>query len=69
LPVLTPYRLGLLVLLVVVATTPFWAPLGLRRLDRFNVERVEVVGTRIMAPHENFSPGWAASALCTDRPC
>ncbi len=49
---LTPRRVVLLVLLVVVATTSFWAPLGLRRLDRFNVERVEVVGTRIMAPHE-----------------
>ncbi len=49
---LTPYRVGLLVLLVILTTTPFWAPLGLRRLERFKVERVEVVGTRILAPHE-----------------
>jgi cell division protein FtsQ len=51
-PVLTPHRAALFVLLAVAATTPFWAPLGLRRLDRFGVDRVEVVGTHILAPHE-----------------
>lgn len=49
---LTPRRKALLVLLVVATTAPFWAPFGLRRLDRFEVERVEVVGTGILAPHE-----------------
>jgi cell division protein FtsQ len=60
--VLTPGRIVLLVLLVAATAAPFWAPLGLRYLDRFNVERVEVVGTRILAPHEvlaisGISPG------------
>ena len=49
---LTSRRIILLVLLVVAVAAPFWAPLGLQRLDRFSVDRVEVVGTRILAPHE-----------------
>lgn len=45
-------QLLLPVVLVLAAATPLWVPLALGRLDRFAVERVEVVGTRILAPHE-----------------
>lgn len=39
-------------LLVALATAPLWGPRVLQRVDWFDVERVEVSGTRLLAPHE-----------------
>lgn len=40
------------VLLFVSASSPLWGPLSLRRVSRFGVERVEISGTRMLAPHQ-----------------
>ncbi len=42
---------GVLVLL----TSPLWAPLVLRRLDFFRVRRIEIVGARYIAPSDILS--------------
>jgi cell division protein FtsQ len=34
------------------ASSPLWAPPALRRVPLFNADRVEVAGTRLLAPHE-----------------
>ncbi|CAN5723037.1 hypothetical protein BH23GEM3_BH23GEM3_16430 [soil metagenome] len=49
---LTVPRLLAGVLLPVGFATPFWGPPVLRNLDVFRVERVEVSGTHLLAPHE-----------------
>jgi cell division protein FtsQ len=41
--------------ILVVASIPFWAPLLLRRLEFFRVRRVEIVGTRYIAPTDILS--------------
>lgn len=46
-------RLALLGLLAAAAgSSPFWGPPALRRVPLFDADRVEVVGTRLLAPHE-----------------
>jgi cell division protein FtsQ len=39
-------------LLLVVLSAPVWGPRALRHLSWFDVERVEISGTRLLAPHE-----------------
>lgn len=34
------------------ASSPYWAPPALRRVPLFDADRVEVAGTRMLAPHE-----------------
>ena len=34
------------------ASSPLWGPRALRRVPMFDADRVEVVGTRLLAPHE-----------------
>jgi cell division protein FtsQ len=34
------------------ASSPFWGPPALRRVPLFDADRVEVTGTRLLAPHE-----------------
>ncbi|MBW3570653.1 MAG: FtsQ-type POTRA domain-containing protein [Gemmatimonadetes bacterium] len=48
-----PVRLALLGLVAAAAgSAPFWAPPALRRVPLFDANRVEVAGTRLLAPHE-----------------
>lgn len=49
---LTLPRLLLVALLPLALASPLWGPWAFRRLDVFRVERVEVVGTHLLAPHE-----------------
>ncbi|HEU0012906.1 MAG TPA: FtsQ-type POTRA domain-containing protein [Longimicrobium sp.] len=35
-----------------LATSPLWAPPALRRMAWFGADRIEVTGTRLLAPHE-----------------
>lgn len=39
-------------LVLVGASVPLWGPLSLRRVSHFAVRRVDVSGTRMLAPHE-----------------
>ena len=46
-------RLGALAVAgVAAAASPFWGPRVLRELSWFSVERVEISGTRLLAPHQ-----------------
>jgi cell division protein FtsQ len=46
-------RLAALGLLAAAAgSSPFWGPPALRRVPLFDADRVEVAGTRLLAPHE-----------------
>ena len=46
-------RLAALTLLAaILLASPLWAPRALRRVDWFGVERVEISGTRLLAPHQ-----------------
>ncbi|HEU4882892.1 MAG TPA: FtsQ-type POTRA domain-containing protein, partial [Longimicrobium sp.] len=46
-------RLALLGLVAAAAgSSPFWAPPALRRVPLFDADRVEVAGSRLLAPHE-----------------
>ena len=36
----------------IAATSPLWAPSALRRVSWFDAAKVEVTGTRLLAPHE-----------------
>jgi cell division protein FtsQ len=46
-------RLALIGLLAAAAgSSPFWAPPALRRVPLFDADRVEVAGSRLLAPHE-----------------
>ncbi|MDQ3389538.1 MAG: FtsQ-type POTRA domain-containing protein [Gemmatimonadota bacterium] len=47
-----PYRIAAGVLLPVMVAAPFWGPPLLARTPLFPVERVEVAGARIVAPHD-----------------
>src|SRR5688572_1377202 len=52
-PVRRKLRLaGLGALGLVVAASPFWGPRVLREIDWFRVRRVEISGTRLLAPHQ-----------------
>jgi cell division protein FtsQ len=51
-PRLTPRRALLAGIVAAAAATPFWAPPVLRQLAWFRVERVEVSGVHLLAPHE-----------------
>lgn len=50
--VFTPRRVVGVAVFAAAVAAPFWVPFGLRRIDRFSVQRVDVVGTRLLAPHE-----------------
>ena len=43
---------GIVLLLLIGGTAPLWGPLSLRRVSRFAVQRVEIAGTRMLAPHQ-----------------
>jgi cell division septal protein FtsQ len=46
-------RLGVLAVVgLAAAASPFWGPSVLRELSWFRVERVEISGTRLLAPHQ-----------------
>jgi cell division protein FtsQ len=45
-------RLVLLLLLAGAAASPWWAPAAGRRISWFGADRIEVTGTRLLAPHE-----------------
>lgn len=48
-----PLRLAAFGLLAAAAaSSPFWGPPALRRVPLFDADRVEVAGTRLLAPHE-----------------
>ncbi|HEX8692480.1 MAG TPA: FtsQ-type POTRA domain-containing protein [Longimicrobium sp.] len=47
-----PRRLALAALALAAASSPFWAPPLLRKVGWFAARRVEVSGTRLLAPHE-----------------
>ena len=52
-PVFTRTRLALIgIALLLVATSPLWAPLLLRRAAFFRVRRVEILGARYVAPSD-----------------
>ena len=44
--------MGIGLVLLVGATAPLWGPLSLRRVSHFAVQRVEIAGTRMLAPHQ-----------------
>ena len=43
---------ALALLAAAAATSPLWAPPALRRVPWFDAARIEVAGTRLLAPHE-----------------
>jgi cell division protein FtsQ len=45
-------RLALLGVVAAAAVSPFWGPPAFRRVPLFDADRVEVSGTRMLAPHE-----------------
>jgi cell division protein FtsQ len=45
-------RLALLLLVGGAAATPWWGPAAGRRIAWFAADRIEVTGTRLLAPHE-----------------
>jgi len=45
------WRVLAIVLLITVASSPWWGPAAARRLAFFRVRRVEIVGLRYLAPH------------------
>jgi cell division protein FtsQ len=51
-PRITLPRLAALGLLAGCAAAPFWGPELLSRLDIFDVERAEISGVQLLAPHE-----------------
>lgn len=56
---ITRLRLPALVLLgLAIVASPLWGPPVLRRIDWFQVERVEISGTRLLAPHQVLA--WSA---------
>jgi cell division protein FtsQ len=49
----TRYKLALAgIVLLLAATSRFWGPLLMRRMDYFRVRRVEIVGARYVAPSD-----------------
>jgi cell division protein FtsQ len=49
----TKYKLALAgIVLLLAATSRFWGPLLMRRMDYFRVRRVEIVGARYVAPSD-----------------
>lgn len=55
-PAMSKVRLALMVMAAAVAlTSPFWAPLVMRRMAFFRVRRVEIVGAHYVAPSDILS--------------
>lgn len=46
-----PRHLAIAALAAAALSAPLWGPAGLRRVGAFQVKRVEVSGTRLLAPH------------------
>lgn len=57
------------IVLAVGGSVPLWGPLSLRRVARFAVERVEISGTQMLAPHQVLAAsGIAAGHNVWDDP-
>jgi cell division protein FtsQ len=60
---LSPAAAASAVLLLAALSAPYWGPAALRRVDAFQVRRVEISGLQLLAPHEVF----AASGVRGDQ--